>query len=211
MEVKTIVWDVDDVLNDLTREWFHQEWLTSHPECQVSYADLLENPPHRHLGITLGDYLHSLDSFRLSAPAAAMRPDPFIIKWFQKNGRYYRHIALTARPQRTVWPAMQWMLLFFVPWFQLFGFVPSPRKGDTSFQPDTSKGDFLAWLTKADFFIDDSPENVHDAQRLGIQSFLVDRPWNKGGLSLPEILDRLTAARAVPVFMDKKFEQEKKL
>lgn len=194
MELKTIVWDIDDVLNHLTLAWFEKEWLPRQQDCRVGYSELAENPPHRCLGIKLDEYLISLDRFRLSATAAAMRPDPLVIKWFQANGQYYRNIALTARPRRTVGAAIQWVLDYFAPWIQLFGYVPSPRKGDKSFQPDLSKGDFLAWLGKADFFIDDSPANVRAAEQLEIKSFLVDQPWNEGGLTLAEILNRLTVA-----------------
>ena len=59
--MRTLVWDIDDVLNDLMRSWFTEEWLPTHPDCRLAYADLLENPPHRVLGIAEAEYLASLD------------------------------------------------------------------------------------------------------------------------------------------------------
>ena len=33
--MKTIAWDVDDVLNDCMRTWFERTWLPAHPGCAV--------------------------------------------------------------------------------------------------------------------------------------------------------------------------------
>ena len=46
----TIVWDVDDVLNDLMAVWFRDAWLPKHAACPVRYEEITENPPHRVLG-----------------------------------------------------------------------------------------------------------------------------------------------------------------
>ena len=68
-----IVWDIDDVLNDLMRAWFELHWRPRHPECSLHYSQLRENPPQRVLGISESEYLSSLDEFRLSGRARAMR------------------------------------------------------------------------------------------------------------------------------------------
>lgn len=189
--MKTIVWDVDDVLNDLMRAWFEGEWRPSHSECRLAYADLKENPPHRLLGVERAEYLDSLDRFRLSAHAENMSPDAVLLKWFEHWGRHFRHIALTARPEQTVYPALKWTLHHFGRWFQTFSFVPSERPGQLSTRSDKSKKDFLVWLGRADYFIDDCPGNVEAAANLGLSSFLVSRPWNNGGLELIDILNRI--------------------
>lgn len=186
--IRTLVWDIDDVLNDLTRMWFEKEWHPGHPGCRLRYEDLSVNPPHELLGVSKAEYLLSLDRFRLSPAAAGMRPDATLMKWFEDNGSLYRHVALTARPRKTAGAGAQWLLEHFGKWFQVFCFVPSGREGETSCQADRNKSDFLAWLGKADYFIDDNAANHMSAESLGIKSFLVARPWNSGGLTLPEIL-----------------------
>ena len=42
--MKTIVWDVDDVLNCLTKEWFENYWLKKNPDCKISYSQINKNP-----------------------------------------------------------------------------------------------------------------------------------------------------------------------
>jgi hypothetical protein len=187
--MKTIVWDIDDVLNDSTRVWLEYCWLPAHPGCALRYDDLVENPPHLLLGVEKADYLKSLDLFRLSPLARDMTPDPRLLQWFRDNGTRFRHIALTARPRKTVSAAIDWVLLYFGQWFQTFSFVPAERPGETPGHPDLGKGDFLAWLGRADYFIDDHPANVLGAQELGIEAFLVARPWNTGGSTLEEIVE----------------------
>jgi hypothetical protein len=187
-KAKTIVWDIDDVLNNLTKKWFETEWLLVHSDCPLVYPQLTANPPHGLLGVSKEEYLESLDKFRLSPGAAAMVPDKILLDWFLEFGDRYRHIAMTARPRDSVYPAIKWLLDHFGEWFQNFSFVPSERPEQTSRQPDRNKGDYLAWLGKADYFIDDNTENYLAAKELGIRSFLVSQPWNKSDLSLGDIL-----------------------
>ena len=52
-----VVWDIDDVLNPLMRDWFEQHWLPRHSECRIAYQELTANPPHRVLGIAEDEYL----------------------------------------------------------------------------------------------------------------------------------------------------------
>lgn len=189
--MRTIVWDIDDVLNDLMRSWFEKSWLPSHPDCRLRYADLTENPPHGLLGIEPAEYLASLDRFRLSAEADRMTPDRGVMEWFVRYGVRFRHVALTARPAPTVSPAIQWTLRHFGTWFQTFAFVPSERPGVIFNGPERTKGAYLAWLEKADYFIDDGPANISGAAGLGISTFLVSRPWNRGGSEMPEILEQI--------------------
>jgi hypothetical protein len=190
--MKTIVWDIDDVMNDLTRAWFETAWLPGHRECRLTYDELKVNPPHEQLGIQKAEYLASLDRFRVSAGAAGCAPDPMLQAWFAANGDRFRHVALTARPQHTITPAVGWLMTHFGAWFQTIGFVPSDRPGQNSNQADRTKGDYLAWLAHAEVFIDDLAENCRAAERLGIQSFLRAQPWNDSRMSLKDILERLT-------------------
>jgi len=189
--MQTIVWDIDDVLNNLMQSWFEESWLPSHPDCRLSFIEITENPPHRLLGVDSTHYLDSLDQFRLSTEADRMIPDAFLLEWFRKYGPRFRHIALTARPVNTISPAVQWTLRYFGSWFQSFGFVPAKRPDATFSGPDKTKEQYLAWLGKADYFIDDSSDNISAATSLGIQAFLVKRPWNRGGSEIQDILGRI--------------------
>jgi hypothetical protein len=191
---KTIAWDIDDVLNNLTRAWFELAWLPVHPDCPIAYDGLKVNPPHDLLGISRAEYHRSLDQFRLSPEAASMAPDKALLVWFAEHGDRYRHIAVTARPRATVIPALRWLLHHFGEWFQTFAFIPSERPGQSLKQPDRTKGDFLAWLGKADFFIDDSAENCLAAQELGISSYVVSQPWNRSDLTVSDVLKLITAS-----------------
>jgi hypothetical protein len=118
-----------------------------------------------------------------------MIPDNYLINWFGQHGVQFRHIALTARPRKTVFTAIDWVLKYFSEWFQTFSFVPAERYGEPPGHPDRDKNDFLSWLGKADYFIDDHPGNVTAAQKLGIAAFLVARPWNSGGITLRDIME----------------------
>lgn len=167
--MKTIAWDIDDVLNNLTEAWFETEWLPGHGDCRLGYHEITANPPHELIGASKADYLESLDRSRLSEKAACMQPEKILTEWFSAHGHCYRHIALTARPRVSVISALQWVMRHFGEWFQTFSYVPSERAGQSARQPDRSKADTLAWMGKVDFLIDDHAENCLATERLGIR------------------------------------------
>ena len=190
--MKTIAWDVDDVLNSLMQTWFEHHWVSSHPECPTSYEQISENPPYSLLEISLSEYLASLDDFRLSEAAREMSPVPEVLSWFRQYGEHYRHMALTATPLRTAPTSAAWVMRHFGWWIRSFHVVPSPRQGEQIPTYDQSKEDFLRWYGRIDILVDDSPLSVEAAQALGIQTILIPRPWNKSRLTLPEVLSVLT-------------------
>ena len=187
----TIVWDVDDVLNDLMRAWLHQKWLQEHPNCSWRYEDITVNPPDVFLGISHKEYLQSLDEFR-KKQMMTLAPNAEVVSWFEKYGYRYRHQALTATPLGCAALSAYWVTHHFGHWIRGFYFVPSLREGQTVDVYERNKGEYLKWFSKADIFIDDNYENVKAAERIGINSFLVARPWNSGGMELKEILQELT-------------------
>ena len=190
--MKTIVWDVDDVLRDLMRTWFERWWVPSHPNCPIDYDQISENPPHQLLGISKTAYLASLDQFRLSEVAREMSPVSEVLTWFREHGDRFRHIALTATPLRTAPASAAWVIHHFGQWIRSFHLVPSMRQDEQIPVYDQSKEDFLRWWGKGDILVDDSPLNVGVAQVLGIQTMLIPRPWNQSQLTLVEALDVLT-------------------
>jgi hypothetical protein len=186
--MKTIVWDLDDVLNDLTRHWFECWWLPSHPDCPLKYQDLVQNPPNSLLGIEKAEYLASLDTFRLSDTAGAITPVPEVARWFSKNGERARHMVLTATPLLSASVSANWAVTHFGRWIRSINFVPSFRLGTDLPVYDQTKVDFLHWFGKADLFVDDNQAYIEEASKLGIQTVLFPQPWNKSKLSIDDTL-----------------------
>jgi FMN phosphatase YigB (HAD superfamily) len=191
-DVKTIIWDVDDVLSDLMRTWFNCWWLRSHPNCLIDYDQISENPPHELLGISKTDYLASLDEFRLSEVAREMAPVSEVLTWFHEHGDRFRHIALTGTPLRAAPASATWVIRHFGRWIRSFHLVPSLRQDEQIPVYDQSKVDFLRWWGKGDMLVDDSPLNVGVVKALGIQAVLLPRPWNQSRLTMVEALEVLT-------------------
>jgi len=187
----TIIWDIDDVLNDFTRIWLAQFWKKSNPDCTVNFDELTANPPHTILGITKSTFTASIDKFRCSREFTAIPPPPSIMRWFSEHGHKHKHLALTARPLTAVAPAADWLLTHLGAWFRVFAFVPSRRETDPDFVAELSKAAFIEWLGKGDFFIDDSQENIRKAQSSGVKPLLVKQPWNQGGTERDELLQFL--------------------
>lgn len=192
--MKTIAWDVDDVLNDLMKCWFLRQWLKEHPDCNINrYDEITKNPPHDLLGVSIDEYLSSLDRFRLSPLYQEMGPVKEVVDWFEQHGQKYRHIALTSVPLLAVTASAQWVFRMFGKWIRTFHFVPSRRKGENIPEYDRDKGDFLSWASKVALIVDDSPSNIASAERVGCKGVLIPRPWNgnKGSIeeSLSLILD----------------------
>ena len=186
----TVVWDVDDVLNDLMRSWFEQGWKPEHVGCGVEYVDLRENPPHRVLGISREQYLASIDAFRKTAAGTHLTPNPELLGWFGEHGSKFRHIALTARPLETAPDMAAWVMHHFGAWIRCFGIVPT-RAPQTAPAYDGGKGDYLRWLGKGDVFIDDARENLREAEALGLKTFACPQPWNDAPRPSTEILEQL--------------------
>jgi 5'(3')-deoxyribonucleotidase len=190
--MRTIVWDVDDVLNDLMRSWFKYGLAKScRRKSGLKYDGLTQNHPHLLLGMTKREYLRSLDVFRNSPKGAAMRPNPDVLNWFRSYGKLARHVALTSRPLHTVPGLAEWVFRHFGEWIRTFAFVPTRSEKAIPFY-DKDKHEYLKWLGKADMLIDDSPENIQNANSLRVKTLLYPRPWNKSRLTVSQLLGLLT-------------------
>ena len=195
----TIVWDVDDVLNDLMRRWLEDGWRATRPSCATTWEQVAENPPHRLLDTSLDAYLDSLDEYRL-AVAAALEPDPLVLDWFERHGPNYRHSALTAVPLSAAHVSAGWVMRHFGRWVRAFAVAPSTRASSARASGDMSKADVVSWLGGADLFIDDNPRHVDAARAAGATAVLVPRPWNGAPGTTASALAELTiAARAAAV------------
>jgi hypothetical protein len=191
--MRTIVWDVDDVLNGFTREWLAREWLPQHPGCALGYCDLKHNPPHELLGVALDEYRDSIDRFRDSPAGRALEPVTEVRAWFEKHGARFRHVALTARPLAGAAPAAEWVFTHFGQWIRAFGFVPSHRSGVHALEYDRTKAAWLEWMRCGDIFVDDNPANLSGVAALGISTVTIPQPWNNDAGSLGDALLRLAA------------------
>ncbi|MFP5236263.1 MAG: hypothetical protein ACLGSD_10195 [Acidobacteriota bacterium] len=188
--MKTLVWDVDDVLNDLMRAWFENAWLPNHPDCQLRYEHLSVNPPDGILGIERQTYLASIDAFRATAKGEALAPDPELLRWFADQGAYFRHVALTARPLESAPAVAAWVMRHFGCWIRTVAVVPS-RPPQSAPAYDLSKGDYLRWLGRGDALIDDTPDNLAQAANLGLRTFAWPQPWNQAKETKTTTLSRI--------------------
>ncbi|WP_109486752.1 hypothetical protein [Occallatibacter savannae] len=187
----TIVWDVDDVLNDLMLQWFTHCWKCERPECTLGYRELRENPPDAVLGIAREEYLLSIDEFRATDRAREMAPNAAVLKWMGQYGAQFRHIGLTARPLGSAPDVAEWVMRHFGAWIRCFGVVHT-RRDDQFPAYDRTKGEFLDWIKCGDILVDDSAENIRQAQLRGLKTLLYPQPWNDSKLSVEELLDELT-------------------
>ncbi len=187
-----IVWDLDDVLNNLMEAWLKYFSLTNPLARKFPYERLAQNPPYEILGISCGDYLSSLDYFRNSSAGLKLKPNQLILDWFREKGHRFRHLVLTSRPVKTVPHAAEWVYHYFGNWIRTFHFVPSLREGEYLPESDAEKSEFLYWLGKADAFVDDTPENIDAARRLGIPAFTYPQPWNDSKVSVTNLLEEIS-------------------
>jgi hypothetical protein len=187
----TVIWDVDDILNDLMYEWLHYGWLAEHPDCRTSYVELTCNPPHTVLGVDRKDYLASMDRFRKTERGCNMAPNPEVLKWFHDQGHRCRHIALTARPLETAPDVAHWVMRHFGAWIRCFGVVPSRAEEGVPLY-DRTKGEFLAWLGRGDVLVDDTTENISQAASLGLRTVQPAQPWNNSALTITAVLQELS-------------------
>jgi FMN phosphatase YigB (HAD superfamily) len=188
-----VIWDVDDVLNELMREWFDEWWLPRHPECAHRYGDIAANPPHTVLGIPETTYLSSLDAFR-EARFAKLPPRPEVLEWFSEHGHRAQHVALSAPPESFAHLSAAWVIKHFGQWIRTFAFVPARRGRSEVAEARIAKGDYLEWLGHGDVFLDDREANVEGARALGMKGIVVPQPWNTSSHgSLQAALQDLTA------------------
>jgi hypothetical protein len=191
-----VIWDVDDVLNELMREWFEQWWLPRHPACTARYPDIAANPPHEVLGIPEREYLDSLDEFR-AARFAELVPRAEVLKWFVEHGDSGHHVALSAPPEPFAHVSAAWVIKNFGRWIRTFAFVPARRGRPEVADPRIAKRDYLQWLGHGDVFLDDRDANVAAARGLGMAGIVVPQPWNDSSHgTLRAALDELTAVLA---------------
>lgn len=190
-----IVWDLDDTLNELMRGWLKWHCARQDPARGGGrFSDLVENPPHNLMGLTLEEYQNSLDQFRLSEEARDLVPIPEVLAWFHAHGFDFEHHVVTARPVATVPPAAEWLFRHFGRWIRHFHFVPSFRAGAALPAPPRTKRDVILEIGDVDFVVDDSPETLDAARDVARTCLLAPQPWNRGSGTIADILPALTSS-----------------
>ena len=188
--MRTIVWDVDDVLNNLTELWL-TEWRKTHPQTTVEFPSITQNPPHELFSLSFEAYLESLDQIRASVTAhEKLTPNAGITAWLMQHGHRYRHMALTARPGHTAGPAAAWVIQHFGAWIRSVAFVPLRKPPDWP-DYDLKKVEYMEWLNLDAILIDDSTINVMEVKERGRNALLFPQPWNASTQTAPELLDEL--------------------
>jgi hypothetical protein len=175
-----IVWDFDDVLFPLTEAWFSHVGRKFQTEVKA-YDQIVKNPPLDIMGISLDEYLESLDTFRNSEIALNIEPKKVILNWFAVYGSAYRNEVLTARPLNTLDIAKEWLSKHLPNYFQGFGFVPSARPGiDISGYPKSKRAFLEKEGMSPQFLIDDKAATIDDVSQMpGVKAILYPAPWNE--------------------------------
>jgi hypothetical protein len=124
-----------------------------------------------------------------------MQPNPEVLKWFEKDGSAFRHIAVTSVPRVAGPISSSWVIRHFGDWIRTLHFVPSARGGHVLPEYDATKADCLKRLNPVDIFIDDSEHNLTGLTKTGIRYFLVSRPWNTSTLTMKDLLRILLGLR----------------
>ena len=190
-----ILWDVDDVLNQLMKEWlksWHQQEGIG--QSHLSFDQLTDNPPHSQVGISLQEYHRSLDAFRNSLTARDLMPNKQVLHWFNQHGKGHVHIALTARPTLTMPNQAAWIYDHFGQWIQSVVAVAPARKHVDSQQHAAfqTKVAYAKWLGKPSVLIDDNQENIASVKGICPFTLLFPQPWNASRQKTDEALSQLT-------------------
>ncbi len=189
----TIIWDIDDTLNEYIYRWFI--WYKfNNSLCNIDrYEDITINPPYNLLNITKERYLISIDKYKEES-YYILKPKEEIFKWFEEYGYKAEHIVLTSSPIESANISSNWVFKHFGNWIRSFNIVPSKRRNVYHIEYHKNKAHFIKELNKEKIiFIDDNEKNIKEVEKLklGIDTFCVKQPWNTG-ISIKKILKELT-------------------
>jgi hypothetical protein len=189
---RRIVWDLDDTLAPSMEAWLVYARASIPNASFPQFSELVENPPHQLLKISLSQYRNSLDLFRISQSALSLPVYPEIFTWFSQRGHLFEHHVLTARPRHTAAVAAQWVFEKLGKWIRHFHFVPAFREDDPLPVSGALKSDVLQSIGGAHYFLDDSEENLLAATPFVNQTLLAPQPWNGAKTSLEQMLLNLS-------------------
>ena len=171
------IWDVDDVLNNLTKDFIN--YITP----SIPYETILNPNIHDSLGLSQDDYLYELDNFR-RREYLNLKPNLDLTN-FIKSRKNSMHYVLTSVPHEFIEISFCWVKRNFDKTFFGYLFAPSRRENGNLKMP--IKRDHLNNLNlfgRKTFFIDDNPYNFINIDNTSITKVLWPQPWNSSGKSL---------------------------
>ena len=175
MSLPLILWDVDDVLNDLTRLCAENVLPRHYPGCEWNV--FRHNPPLPELGCSREEYVVYLDECREKF-TGTMVPQPEVLEFFQEHGRKFKSLALSAAPMTMAPRSAEWVLRHFGQWIQGVLFVPSPRQGYlVQSAMFSSKAEAVRML--GGILVDDAPGNIGPVLADGGRALAFPAPWNE--------------------------------
>jgi hypothetical protein len=182
-----IVWDIDDVLNELTSNWL--KWVD---DPFISEKSQLTNSRFEEiLGWSRKDYLKSLDRFRREQ-FINLEPNQLIQNFMARHSRI-SNLLLSATPLTCAPISARWAFVHFGEWIDGVLMAPSPRASRSSTR--MSKRDHIFRLVKTGeqvICIDDQPANILEARDAGAAAFLWPQPWNESSSSQDAVLDSIS-------------------
>lgn len=173
------IWDVDDVLNNLTKDFI------SYIAPSIPYKEILNPNIHDSLGLSQNDYHYELDNFR-RREYLNLKPNLEIIN-FIKSRKGSMHYILTSVPHEFIEISFCWVKRNFDNMFYGYLFAPSRRENvnlQTSAKMDHLNN--LNLIGRKTYFIDDNPYNFINIDNTSITKVLWPQPWNSSTKSLEE-------------------------
>lgn len=175
MEKTLLIWDIDDVLNDLSRLCIESTAQKLRPG--IKFEEIKNNPPLPELGCDLEEFRLILDECR-DKYLYSQAPRKDVLAFFQKNGENFRSMTLSSAPMDMASRSAEWVLRHFGRWIHGTVFVPSPRKRVITGSPlFSSKAE--AVVTLGGILIDDMPINVEAVKKAGGKALYFPAPWNE--------------------------------
>ena len=188
MKKPLLIWDIDDVLNELMSLCISTTAQKLKPG--IKFEEVKNNPPLPELACSLDEFRNILDQCR-DQYLYSRAPRKEIIDFFRIWGEKFRSITLSSAPMSMAPRSSEWVLFHLGSWIQGTIFVPSPRKnviqGATLF---ASKAE--AVLALDGILIDDMPINVEAVKAAGGRALYFPAPWNENrDMSIEEFFSEL--------------------
>ena len=175
MKKPLLIWDIDDVLNDLMNLCISTTAQKLKPG--IKFEEIRNNPPLPELGCSLDEYRGILDECR-NKYLFDQPPRKEVMAFFRDWGEHFRSITLSAAPLSITPRSSEWVLRHFGPWIQGTIFVPSPRK-DAPVLSASFSSKAEAVLALDGILIDDMPANVEKVRAAGGEALYFPAPWNE--------------------------------
>ena len=175
MSKPLLIWDIDDVLNELIPLCIATTAQKVKPG--IKREDVQTNPPLEELGCSLDEYRKLLDECR-DRHLYSRPPRREVLEFFQEWGNCFRSVTLSSSPMHMAPRSAEWVLHHFGSWIQGTIFVPSPRK-HVPVESALFASKAEAVLSLGGILIDDMPINVENVRAAGGEALYFPAPWNE--------------------------------